>query len=273
MRKNQSSLTAAGIAISRAIESEKPEDERICYDPYARHFAPGWLYALTSFFVKTGYAEWRGPGVMGFLAARERYIDDILREKLADGLEQLIILGAGYDSRAYRFNGLIEHVKVFEVDHPATQADKCGKLIRVLDKLPSHVIYVPIDFNTQPLDECLLDSGFSGKLKTLFIWQGVSMYLSPEAVDATLRFITNHSAHGSALIFDYIERQALEGNQRPHEVVNMRRYRFMSGEDITYSIDRSKIESFLIDRGFSSVNNQTKWGVKEHLFHREKLRS
>src|SRR5512137_1984659 len=104
MRRNQTSLTAAGIAVARAIESEKPAGERVCFDPYARRFAPGWLYSITSLFVKIGYAEWRGPGVVGFLVARDRYIDDVLQDFLKEGLQQLVILGAGLDARAYRFD-------------------------------------------------------------------------------------------------------------------------------------------------------------------------
>ena len=86
MRKNQSSLTAAGIAIARAVESEKPADERICYDPYARQFVPAWLYQVLGFFIKMGYTELPGPGVNGFLAARERYIDDVLQNSLNEAL-------------------------------------------------------------------------------------------------------------------------------------------------------------------------------------------
>ena len=127
MRKNQTSITAAGIAVMRAVESEKPEDERICYDPYARKFVPSWMYYVLGFFIKSGYAERRGPGVNGFLAARDRYIDDTLQNFLDEGIDQLVILGAGYDSRAYRFN--LSGVKTFEVDHPATQEDKLAKTI------------------------------------------------------------------------------------------------------------------------------------------------
>src|SRR5512139_3468212 len=106
MRTKQSSMTASGIAIVRAIESERPEDERICYDPYARKMVNSGLFHLVNFFEKLGYGELRGPGVMGFLAVRERYIDDYLEECLAEGIEQLVILGAGFDARAYRFEGL-----------------------------------------------------------------------------------------------------------------------------------------------------------------------
>jgi methyltransferase (TIGR00027 family) len=97
MRRNQSSLTATGIAIARGVESERPAGERICYDPYARQFVPTWMYRLLSFFIKSGYAELRGPGVNAFLVARERYIDDVLQQSLKEGLQQLVILGAGFD--------------------------------------------------------------------------------------------------------------------------------------------------------------------------------
>jgi O-methyltransferase involved in polyketide biosynthesis len=82
MRKNQTSMTAIGIAIVRGIESEKPEGVRICYDPYARKFVSSFLYNFVRFFDKLGYGEVRGPGVMGFLAVRERHIDEFLQSNL-----------------------------------------------------------------------------------------------------------------------------------------------------------------------------------------------
>src|SRR5512134_2696244 len=148
MRKQQPSLTAIGIAMARAVESEKAAEDRICDDPYARRFVPAWLYDVFSFFLKLGYAEWRGPGGWGFLVARDRYIDDVLRHALDQGLQQLVILGAGYDSRAYRLKELPGRVKVFEVDHPATQKAKLARLRAIFGKVPGHVAYVPIDFDT-----------------------------------------------------------------------------------------------------------------------------
>ena len=105
--------------------------ESVCIvDPYARQFVPGWLYAIIGLFDRIGYAERMGPGVMGFLRVRDRYIDDVLRERLAEGLDQLVILGAGLDARAYRFDAL-RAARVFEVDHPASQAlrssGSCGR--------------------------------------------------------------------------------------------------------------------------------------------------
>ncbi len=254
MRKNRSSLTATGIAIVRALESEKPVSERVCYDPYARRFIPAWLYRLLGFFIKTGYAEWRGPGVNGFLVTRDRYMDDVLQNALDEGLQQLVILGAGYDSRAYRFN-LGGQVKTFEVDHPATQADKLAKVQAIFGKTPGHVRYIPIDFNIQTLEERLLASDYDPALKTLFIWQGVSMYLTGQAVDATLAFVVHHSGPGSAIVFDYVYQAALDGVQKHGEIGNMRRYRALTGEGLTFGIAEGAAEEFLMKRGFHRVQD------------------
>jgi methyltransferase (TIGR00027 family) len=266
MRKNQTSLTAAGIAITRAIESGKPADERICCDPYARRFAPGWLYSLTAFFVNTGYTEWSGPGVMGFIVARERYIDDVLQSFLEDGLQQLVILGAGFDSRAYRIERDKSLQKVFEVDHPATQTDKITKVQAIFGKTPAHVTFVPVDFISQTLEEGLLKSGYDPALKTLFIWQGVTMYLTAAAVDDTLRFVATYSAPGSAIVFDYIYRQVLDGIQKHGEVSNMRRYRFMTGEGLTFGIEEGTVAAFLEQRGFRQVRDMDANGLKQAYF-------
>jgi methyltransferase (TIGR00027 family) len=266
MRRNQTSLTAAGIAIVRAIESEKPAGERVCFDPYAGRFAPGWLYSITALFVKIGYAEWRGPGVVGFIVARDHYIDDVLQDFLKDGLQQLVILGAGLDSRAYRFDGLKDRVKVFEVDHPATQADKLARVQTIFGMVPAHVAYVPVDFNTQTLQQRLPGSGYDPNLKTLFIWQGVTMYLTAEAVDDTLRFVVQHSAPGSAIVFDYIYRLVLDEVQKHGEVSNMRRYRFMTGEGLIFGIEEGTVEAFLKERGFRLVRDMDAQGLKQAYF-------
>jgi len=271
MRKKQSSLTAAGIALVRAIESEKPAHERICYDPYARQFIPAWMYHIFGFFIKSGYAERRGPGVHGFLAVRDRYIDDVLTHFLEEGLEQLVILGAGYDSRLYRFD-LSGQVKTFEVDHPTTQLDKLKKVQAIFGKIPKHISYVAIDFNTQTLKEQLLAAGYDPRLKTLFIWQGVSMYLTSEAVEATLHLVVNHSGPASAIIFDYLYQAVLEGIQRQSEVENMRRYRFMTGEGLTFGIPEGEVEAFLKVRGFQQVQDVNVADLKSTYFKGENAR-
>jgi methyltransferase (TIGR00027 family) len=248
-------MTAIGIAIVRGIESEKPEGQRICYDPYARQFVSPFLYKFVRFFDKIGYSEVKGPGVMGFLTVRERHIDEYLKIQLANGLEQLIILGAGLDARAYRFDELKNGVKIFEVDHPASQATKLEKLKQLFGSQPAHVTYVGIDFNTQRFDQRLFESGYDEHLKTLFIWQGVTQYLMPEALDSTLAFIAEHSGPGSTVIFDYMYPTLLDGTIKRGEVANMRSKRWVSNEMMTFGIPEGKIIEFLEQRGFTQVQD------------------
>ncbi len=255
MRKSQSSMTAIGIAIVRAIESEKPEAERICYDPYARQFVNGALFYLVRLFDRLGYSEKRGPGVMGFLVARERHIDENLKAWLANGAQQVVILGAGYDARAYRFEEFKLGSKVFEVDHPATQQAKLKTLQKVFGRVPEHVTYVPIDFNTQTLEQRLCECGHDDNVKTLFIWQGVTQYLRPEGVDSTLAFVANRSVPGSSIIFDYMYTSLLDGTVKHGEVSKMRRDRWLSNEALTFGIREGTIEAFLEQRGFHQIHN------------------
>ncbi len=253
MRKSQSSMTAIGIAIVRAIESEKPEAERICYDPYARQLVNGALYHFVKFFDRLGYSERRGPGVMGFLTVRERHIDEYLKTCLASGVQQVVILGAGYDARAYRYEEFKHGVKVFEVDHPATQQAKLKRLQRIFGEVPQHVTYVPIDFNTQMLEQRLCECGYDDRAKTLFIWQGVTQYLTLEAVDSTLAFVVTRSVPGSSIIFDYMYTTLLDGTVKHGEVSQMRRNRWVSNEMLAFGIPAGTITAFLEQRGFTQV--------------------
>jgi len=266
MRKNQTSMTAIGIAILRGIESEKPEEERLCYDPYARKFVNGALYNLVRFFDKMGYGEKKGPGVTGFLAARERHIDEFLNTQLQAGVEQVVILGAGLDARAYRFDE-IKKIRVFEVDHPASQASKTEKVKRVLGELPAHVTYVPIDFNDQTLEKRLPESGYDESRQTLFIWQGVTQYLTPAAVDSTLAFIVQYSPAGSSVIFDYMYPTLLDGSVKRGEVANMRSRRWASGEMLVFGIPEGTVSAFLESHGFSDVKDADHKYLHDTYFH------
>jgi methyltransferase (TIGR00027 family) len=100
----------------------------------------------------------------------------------------------------------------------------------------------------------LFESGYDPKLKTLFIWQGVTMYLNPKSVDATLAFVVNHSAPGSAIVFDYVYRSDLDFQKRS-EIRNMRRYRFITGEGLTFGIPQNTIKAYLTERGFHQVED------------------
>jgi methyltransferase (TIGR00027 family) len=248
MRKSQASGTAIGAAAVRAVESAKPSNERICFDPFARRFVPTSFYVLIRLFAR--YGEWHTKGGLTFIVCRCRYIDDYLRECLKSGITQLVILGAGLDSRAYR-NELHQGVtRVFEVDHPATQASKIERVKKVFGKIPSHVTYIPVDFVDETLDK-LLAYGFDRSLKTLYIWEGVTPYLNIESVDTTLAWVHANSAPGSAIIFDYQEMSGRQANIRRdflYAIVSR-----LSDENDVFGFEKGQIEDYLTQRGFIRV--------------------
>jgi methyltransferase (TIGR00027 family) len=263
MKKSQASTTAQGIAFARAFEYNKPAGERICDDPLARQLIDPVYYLLGKLFINS--AERKGPGVLGFLAARCRYMDDYLLECLQAGMEQLVILGAGLDSRAYRIEQLKGKVKIFEVDHPATQQVKLGKLHKILGRLPDYVTYVPVDFNEETLQK-LFDFGYSREAKTLFIWEGVVYYLTAEAVDQTLAFVRNHSGAGSSIIFDYLYASALRTAHKRGEIARMQRTQRYTGEGLNFTIEEGQIEEFLGRRGYTHIHNVTSEDLHARYF-------
>jgi methyltransferase (TIGR00027 family) len=263
MKRKQSSVTAEGIAAIRAVESSKPPEQRICYDPLARRLVSPLFYYLTRIFA--GYGGWRAPGTIEYVLARTRYIDDYLRACLDNGIDQLVILGAGLDSRAYRFEQLKGHVEVFEVDHPVTQGEKRRKLGSIFGGLPEHVSFVPIDFNAESLDK-LCDSGYHKERRTLFIWEGVTYYLTAEAVDSTLGFVVVNSGEASSIIFDYVYASALTASRKRGEIARMQRYQRFTGEGLTFGIEEGKIEEFLGGRGYTQIETVTSEDLKRAYF-------
>jgi methyltransferase (TIGR00027 family) len=152
--------------------------------------------------------EKQGKGVMGALLCRTSYIDDVLIDASGKGISQVVILGAGMDSRPYR-KMTDRNIVFFEVDYPEVLAFKKKRLKRIYKNLPSSVLYIPIDFNSQTLQDVLTQPHFSLNEKTLFIWEGVTQYITHEAADAVLRFISK-SKKGSLLVFTYIVKNFID---------------------------------------------------------------
>ncbi len=253
------SSSAEGAALLRAVESMKPENERVCYDPYAKDFLGSkkafWLSQndlLRRFILDN---ERKTPGAFGCVVGRTRYIDDYLKACINAGIEQLVILGAGYDSRAYRFRELKGRVRVFELDKQATQKVKKEKVAGIFGSLPDNIVYVSIDFEKDGLDKKLFESGYDRGLKTLFIWEGVTMYLTAEAVSDTLAFMATNSGEGSFIIFNYI-RGSIQNGTSEFEYVKLRKAH-EAEESFRFAIEDEAIEVFLSGRGLAGVKSVT----------------
>jgi methyltransferase (TIGR00027 family) len=273
MKKGKPSATAEGNAALRAAEWLRPEDERVCYDQFARRFLGLRFGVIVRSRLLTRIALWYAerilPGAADSLAARTRYIDDYLKQCIDDGIEQLVILGAGYDSRAYRFDELRPRVRVFEVDHPDTQRAKIQKVKRIFGSLPSHVVYVGLDLDEKKLGEGLLEAGYRKDKKTLFIWEGVTVYLTPEAVDETLAFVAGNSGKGSSIIFDYAFQFALDATSDSEEAKKWRKAYERRGEPPKFALKEDEVEEFLSKRGFYQVKSVSMESL-ENVYFRSK---
>jgi methyltransferase (TIGR00027 family) len=268
MKEGRPSFTAEIDAIIRTIESEKPENERLCYDPFARGFIStankiiGMIPPLRKPVLR--YLEQKHPFILDCIPARTRYIDNYVNKRIEEGLQQLIILGAGYDSRAYRIKRLKEKVTVFEVDHPATQKRKIEKIKKILDPLPLNVVYVPIDFNKEKLSQRMFASGYDKNKKSLFIWEGVTPLLTAVAVDETLHFVVKNSGTDSSIIFNYILKSVVDGTCQLKEAEEIRKafsrgsitdFRSNRGDRLIFGIEEGTIEAFLSERGFYQIKD------------------
>ena len=241
-------LTAAW----RAIESARPQKDRICYDPLAKDFLSvnPILRAIIVWFGKRQL-----PGALPALAARTVYFDNYLTKCIGDGIQQVVNLGAGYDSRAYRFDELRRGIKVFEIDHPATIKVKVDKVGKLFGELPTHVVYVPIDFEKEKLDKRLFESGYPKNVKTLFIGEAIVHHLRAEEVDSTLDFVVNNSGRGSSVIFDYIYQSIMDGTNEWKWTKKWQSGFKRSDGHPPFGIEEGNTEAFLSKRGFYNVTD------------------
>jgi methyltransferase (TIGR00027 family) len=184
------------------------------------------------------------PGSYGFAIARTRHFDEVLLAECRAGIEQVVLLGAGYDSRPFRFRGALAKVRVFEIDHPGTQARKRGMLECAATPSPENVCYLPVDFNRQSLQEALADAGFSPAKRTLFLWEGVSYYLPQRVVQGVLDFVSS-CADGSSIVFDYAIRRFVDGDTSTYGGKQVARWLERIREPFLFGLDPAETSGFL----------------------------
>jgi methyltransferase (TIGR00027 family) len=244
------SRTAEFVALFRALESRLPPAARLFEDPYASAFLGRPLSAVLSLArvpvtgaLVPASIDRGWPGTRVSVVVRTRFIDEAVEAAVAGGIAQLVIMGAGFDARALRLDAA-RRVRVFELDEPATLATKRDRLERALGALPNELSQVAIDFEREPLSEPLRAAGFATAERALFVWEGVTSYLTAAAVDATLRAVAAVSAAGSRLVFTYIDRRALEQDRVGAAARTVRRV----GEPFTFGFDPAELPAYLAER-------------------------
>jgi methyltransferase (TIGR00027 family) len=181
------------------------------------------------------------PGIYSAQICRTRYIDDAVNENLAKGIEQLVILGAGLDSRAYRLKG-VEKIRVFEADLPDVQEKKKKAIRRIFGNLPENVTYIPIDFSDRTLEAAFASSHYDPQSPTLFIMEGVSQYLAEDDFWRTAAFI-GKSKPGNVFLFTYVLKSIIEGSNPTAE--KLVRQIARQGTPWVFGFEPSEVQSFL----------------------------
>jgi methyltransferase (TIGR00027 family) len=248
------SITAEAVTMARAIEHLKPEGRRVVDDPYARLFLSrasraalaAWTGSLTGRALRA-----LGPEGTTYVPLRHRFIDDHLANALDGGADQVVLLGAGYDTRAYRFADRLAGRPVFEVDLAPISQSKAATIERHRDEFPdANVVRVEIDFETDDLGDTLVAAGFHRDARSFFTWEGVPMYLTRAAVKATLAAVWDISGPASEIAHDmwYLV-------DDPSPLGTARRLApgalSVIGEPVTFSIHPEEVDCFLERHGFT----------------------
>ncbi len=251
------SRLALTLAYLRSVESFRPERERLFDDRFSRDLLPrSWKISLLPGLRQTIVAlmEANIPGFVGSLYCRTSYIDDVLNHSLASGIKQVVILGAGFDARAYRIHD-IKQVHVFELDLPSPQRLKQALVKNILGELPAHVSFVPIDFDKQEFEGVMTAAGFQKGLKTFFICEGVTQYITNDAVDRLFRYICGAVAGGSEIAFTYIHQGIIDGTARKYLDRKIMSAVTDSGTPWIFGFTPSGLVEYLKQRGIDLVED------------------
>ena len=179
---------------------------------------------------------------------RAAYTEKSLRTAVLTGAKQYVILGAGMDTFAFRETEFLSKYKVFEVDHPLTQADKLERITRAGWTVPDDLTFVPVDFTKDSLTERLIAAGFDPSVKSFFSWLGVTYYLSAEAIDAMLSSLSALCADGSSLVFDHPDESFFAAPER--RVQNTVMMAKAGGEPMKTAFSYAELEKLLEKHGF-----------------------
>jgi methyltransferase (TIGR00027 family) len=269
--ETKTSRTAEMCCLSRAFSFYEKNPHLRSGDFVATALVPRivTLLARLALFHRL-FLSWFFPkGMYEYVIARTKYIDEVFSNAVSEGFDQILIFGAGFDSRGIRLIGDAKRVTVFELDAPQTMNAKTGRLRQLGFPASSSIVYVPIDFEKESIREKVLSYGFDPNKRTLFILEGVLMYLSQDAVNNTFGFINQCAGSHSEIVFDYVLASVLRGDvnrygaKKAYEtIVKVDK----GGEQWTFAIEETEVERFLQERGLRLVRQLTTADLEKIYF-------
>lgn len=268
--EHQHSDTAEVAAGYRAVACKEYPSANIGSDFLAEHF----MSRSHKFLLKFGFIRSLGikksrkftPGGFEYVLARTAFFDHQLLNAVKKGAKQVVLLGAGFDTRAFRFAEQCSGCKIIELDIATTQNRKKKCLQQAEIAFPKNLTFASINFNLESLPDVLRQAGYDSELKTVFLWEGVSMYLEQTTVDATLQFVSECKNRKSMLVFDYI---ATIPNRDVDKYYGVKAWsktwsKYRQAEPFKFTIDDSQIASYLNEMGLSIKAHLNEQEIQEH---------
>lgn len=262
---NKASITALMSSFGRAFHAEN-EDHPVFADHLAKNLMTEEEYTAVQGYILGGAqffepeidpAKQEPEGLLRRLVnvhiapsplCRAAYTEKALKTAVLTGTKQYVILGAGMDTFAFRETEFLLKYRVFEVDHPLTQADKLERITRAGWTAPNNLTFVPVDFTKDSLAERLIAAGFDPSVKSFFSWLGVTYYLSAEAIDTMLSVLSSICADGSTLVFDYPDEYFFDAPEK--RVQNTIMMAKAGGEPMQSAFSYAELEKLLEKHGF-----------------------
>lgn len=252
------SRTAEWTCVSRAASFLESNSQYRSDDHIALLLVPTFIKLLLHIpLIKRFFSQVITPkGIYEYTIARTKYIDAVFREILTEGFDQILIFGAGFDTRALRFQKAAGDTKIFELDVPITQQAKLGQFEKRGLSIPANVEFISIDFDKESLPEKLEAAGFDRDVRSLFIMEGLLMYLQPESVDETFKVIERFAGEGSEVVFDYVRASVLRQAGSYYGEREILKSVAQAGERWYFEIEEGELERFLKNYGLRASEHK-----------------
>ena len=218
---------------------------------------------IRNFFKKIFFPK----GMYEYVIARTKFIDSVFQNALKHNFDQILIFGAGFDSRGIRFSNSNNKTEIFELDAPITQTAKINQLKNRDIETKKNINYVSIDFNKDSLEDILLKSGFIKNKKSLYILEGLTMYLDPEAVANTFNVINKFAGNGSEVVFDYVYKSVLREESLYYGESEVFKGVKDRGEPWSFGIEKGEIKAFLEDNNLNLIQNFNSNDLEKEFFY------
>jgi methyltransferase (TIGR00027 family) len=235
--------------LSRACSALEKNHCYKCDDTLAPLLLPAGLKPLLHMMlVRRFFTRVAAPtGIYEYVVARTKYIDALFRQALMENFDQILILGAGFDTRALRFQKDMKNTWVFELDSPATQQAKIGQYQKRQLAVPPNLTFIAIDFDKESLSKKLEAAGFRRRRRCLFLLEGLVMYLQPRSVDGTFQIIREYAERESWVVFDYIYASVLRKEGGYYGETEIVQTVSDADEQWHFGIEKGTIEEFLAE--------------------------